>query len=102
VPAKEKRESIWIKIYIAMLFLCGIGLWCAICPVDKHKVTTDAALDEKIVTVLAENGIVKDNVLSKYAKQRNAKATKWNEFCKTIKLKIRKNLKKPTLFESKI
>jgi hypothetical protein len=98
VPAKEKRESIWIKIYIALLFLCGIGLWRAICPVDKHKIPADIALDEKIVGVLAANGIVKDEVLSRYTRQRNAKTTKCNEFYETIKLKIRKSLQ---YFENK-
>jgi hypothetical protein len=98
VPAKEKRESIWIKLYIVMLFLCGIGLWRVICPVNKHKIPTDVALDEKIVGVLAANGIVKNEVLSQYARKRNAKATKWNEFYEAVKLKIRKSLQ---YFENK-
>ncbi|GHT58584.1 hypothetical protein AGMMS50222_03370 [Endomicrobiia bacterium] len=92
MSAKDKRESIWIKIYTVLLFLCGIGIWFTVWPVDKHTISIDLALDKKIVDVLTANGIVKDDVLSQYTRERNTKATRWNEFYKTIKLKSGKSM----------
>ncbi|MCA6071009.1 MAG: hypothetical protein LE168_01250 [Endomicrobium sp.] len=84
---KEKKESIWIKIYIIALFLCGMGIWFAIQPVSKQKILVDNALDKRIVDVLVANGVGQEDVITQYTRERNTRSAQWNEFYKTIKLK---------------
>ena len=84
---KEKKESIWIKIYIIALFLCGMGIWFAIQPVSKQKISIDIALDKGIVDVLVANGVRQEDVITQYTKEGNTRSAQWNEFYKTIKLK---------------
>jgi hypothetical protein len=97
VSAKDKQESVWVKIYIVLLFLCGIGIWFAIQPVNKQKVSIDVELDKRVVDVLTANGIVQSDILTQYIRERNTRATQWNEFYKTIKLKSGKS---PQYFET--
>ncbi|MCA6072101.1 MAG: hypothetical protein LE178_00905 [Endomicrobium sp.] len=84
---KEKKESIWIKIYIIALFLCGMGIWFVIQPVSKQKISIDIALDKRIVDVLVANGVGQKDVITQYTRERNTRSAQWNEFYKTIKLK---------------
>jgi hypothetical protein len=84
---KEKKESIWIKIYIIALFLCGMGIWFVIKPVSKQKISIDIALDKRIVDVLVANGVGQKDVITQYTRERNTRSAQWNEFYKTIKLK---------------
>lgn len=84
---KEKKESIWIKIYIIALFLCGMGIWFVIQPVSKQKISVDIALDKRIVDVLVANGVGQEDVITQYTRERNTRSAQWNEFYKTIKLK---------------
>ncbi|MCA6069731.1 MAG: hypothetical protein LE180_01200 [Endomicrobium sp.] len=84
---KEQKESIWIKIYIIALFLCGMGIWFVIQPVSKQKISVDIALDKRIVDVLVANGVGQEDVITQYTRERNTRSAQWNEFYKTIKLK---------------
>lgn len=87
VGKKEKKESIWIKIYIIVLFLCGIGIWVAIQPVSSNqKISIDTALDKGIADVLVANGVEQEDVIIQYTRERNTRSAQWNEFYKTIKL----------------
>jgi hypothetical protein len=87
VSHKLKKESVWIKMYIVVLFFCGIGIWFSMQPVYGQKIYTNVTLNRKIESVLAENGIIKNDILSQYARGRNKMIVAWNEFYKVIKLK---------------
>jgi hypothetical protein len=90
VANKEKKESLWIKVYIIILFFCGIGIWLSIQPVHKQKISVDIALDKRIVDVLVANGIIQEDILNQYVRERNTMVAQWNEFYKTVKLKAGK------------
>lgn len=87
---KGKKTSIWIKMYLIILFLCGIGIWLSIQPVQKCKISMDVLLDKRIVDVLVANGVVQNDILTQYIRERTKKTSKWNEFYKTIKLRTDK------------
>jgi hypothetical protein len=87
VSHKVRKESIWIKMYIVVLFFCGIGIWFSIQPVHNQKIYTNAVLNRKIESALVENGIIKNDILSQYIRERNKMTVAWNEFYKIIKLK---------------
>jgi hypothetical protein len=87
VSHKVRKESIWVKMYVIVLFFCGIGIWFSIQPAHNQKIYTNAALNRKIESVLVENGIVKNDILSQHIRERNKKTAAWNEFYKIIKLK---------------
>ncbi|MDR0820421.1 MAG: hypothetical protein LBN19_02725 [Endomicrobium sp.] len=85
---KVRKESILVKMYVIVLFFCGIEIWFSfIQPAHNQKIYTNAALNRKIESVLVENGIVKNDILSQYIRERNKKTTAGNEFYKIIKLK---------------
>jgi len=87
VSHKVRKESIWIKMYVIVLFFCGIGIWFSIPAAHSQKIYTNAALNRKIERVLVENGIIKNDILSQYIRERNKRTVAWNEFYKIIKLK---------------
>jgi hypothetical protein len=87
VVPKVRKESICVKIYVIVLFFCGIGIWFAVQPVHNQKIYTNVALNSKIEGVLVENGIIKNDILSQYIKEKNKRTAAWNEFYKIIKLK---------------
>jgi cell division protein YceG involved in septum cleavage len=87
VVGKDKKESLWIKVYIILLFFCGIGIWFAMQPVNKQKISIDVTLDKKIIDILVSNGIGQDDIITQYVRERNTRSAQWNEFYKTIKLK---------------
>lgn len=85
---KEKRsERPIIKLYIIILFFCGIGLWFAMQTQPKEKISLDVELDKRVVNVLVANGISQEDIISQYVREREMSKTKWNEFYKKIKLK---------------
>jgi hypothetical protein len=84
---KVRKESIWIKIYVIVLFFFGIGIWVSIQSVHNQKIYTNTGLNRKIESVLVENGIIKNDSLSQYIRKRNKMTDAWNEFYKIIKLK---------------
>jgi hypothetical protein len=84
---KARKESIWIKMYVIVLFFCGIGIWFSIPLVHSQKIYTNVALNRKIESVLIENGIIKNDVLSQHIRERNKMTAAWNEFYKIIRLK---------------
>lgn len=83
---KVRKESIWIKMYVIVLFFCGIGIWFSIQSAHGQKIYTNVALNRKIESVLIENGIIKNDI-SQYIRERNKMTVAWNEFYKIIKLK---------------
>jgi hypothetical protein len=84
---KARKESIWIKMYVIVLFFCGIGIWFSIQPAHSQKIYTNVTLNRKIENVLIENGIIKNDILSQYTREQSKMTAAWNEFYKIIKLK---------------
>lgn len=87
VPHKVRKESIWVKMYVIVLFFCGVGIWFSIQLAHNREIYTNATLNRKIESVLVKNGIVENDILSQYIRERNKKTAAWNEFYKIIKLK---------------
>jgi hypothetical protein len=87
MPEKElKRESPIIKIYLILLFFCGIGLWLAVRPDAKHKLSIDIEIDNMLTEVLSK-GSAQQEVLSRYGRERKTRNAQWTEFYKKIRLK---------------
>jgi hypothetical protein len=87
VANRIKKVSLWIKIYIILLFFCSAGIWLSVDSVRKQKVSAELTLDKKVVDILVANGIVQNDILSQYVRERSRKTVRWNEFYKTVKLK---------------
>jgi len=93
VATKEKKMSVWIKLYMIILVLFGMSIWFSLQFTQKQKkVPIDIAIDEKIVNVLVSNDILQSDILSQYIMERNIKTSRWNEFYKKIKLKSWKTM----------
>ncbi|MDR1942018.1 MAG: hypothetical protein LBQ47_06805 [Endomicrobium sp.] len=87
MAAKEaKQESIIIKIYLILLFFCGIGLWLVLQPASKHTLSVDVEVDNMITDVLSAE-TARQEILSQYVRERKTRKAQWNEFYKRIRLK---------------
>lgn len=84
---EKKEEHVIIKIYLVILFLCGIGIWFAAQSVTKSKVSIDIEIDKRVVDVLYANGIKEDDIISKYTRERKTRFVDWVEFYKKIQLR---------------
>lgn len=85
---EKKKENILIKVYILVLFLCGIGLWFAMnnAGAPKQKLSVDVELEQKLVDALAANGVKQTDIISQYTRERETTTREWNEFYKKIQL----------------
>jgi hypothetical protein len=93
VSGRVRKESIWVKMYIVVLFLCGIWIWFYMQSItQKQETSVDIALDKKIVNILITNGVVQDDILNQYTRERNTGSGQWNEFYRTIKVKADKTI----------
>ncbi|MDR2395280.1 MAG: hypothetical protein LBD57_01515 [Endomicrobium sp.] len=89
---KGKRESLWIKLYLVVLFFCGVGIWFCTQPVKRQKISTDVSIETKIVEILVEHNVTQDDILKQYVRERKTVNAKWDEFYKVIKLKPNQNI----------
>jgi len=87
VANRIKKVSLWIKIYIVLLFFCSAGIWLSVDSVRKQKVSAELTLDKTVVDILVANGIVQNDILSQYVRERSRRTVRWNEFYKTVELK---------------
>ncbi|MCL2144574.1 MAG: hypothetical protein FWH43_03665 [Endomicrobia bacterium] len=85
---EKKKENVLIKVYIFVLFLCGIGLWFAVSNTGTHKqkITVDVELEQKLVDTLAANGVKQTDIISQYNRERETTSKMWNESYKKIRL----------------
>ena len=86
---EKKQESILVKVYILVLFLCGVGLWFAMnnAGVTKQKLAIDVELEQKLVDALVASGVTQSDVISQYARERETTTKTWNEFYKKVQLR---------------
>ena len=95
--AKDKRNGLLIKIYLFIMFVCGIILGFSFLSAEKNKLTViDTSLDNNLVTALTSNGIEQINVVSQFIKEVKINGITCNEYYKTIKLSEKQ---KPENFE---
>ncbi|MDR3124540.1 MAG: hypothetical protein LBU10_01500 [Endomicrobium sp.] len=87
MSSKEKKESLWVKLYIIMLFFCGIAIWFCVQPIKKQEISVDIFIEKKIAETLIKRGATQDDILKQYARERKVIGAKWNEYYKVIKLK---------------
>jgi cell division protein YceG involved in septum cleavage len=93
MSTKSKKESIWIKIYLIFLFLCGIAIWFIIQHANEPKISVDINLDKKVVDILMSHNIKQENIVEQFARERNINTDHWIEFYKVIKLKQSSKIK---------
>ena len=84
---KEKKEPVIIKIYVIILFLCGIGLWFAVQPAVKNRAALDVEIDKKVVDALNAGGVKQEDILYQYAREMSTRNVQWSEFYKKIQLR---------------
>lgn len=89
----QKKESPIIKIYLVVLFLCGVGIWLALSK-PQNNFPIDGELDNQIVNVLVSNGVSQSDVVSQRIQEKKTAASHWNEYYKKIKLNSNKNTNK--------
>jgi hypothetical protein len=87
MPSKEKKESLWVKLYIIMLFFCGIAIWFCVQPIKKQEISIDRFIEKRIAETLIKRGATQNDILKQYVRERKVIGAKWNEFYKVIKLK---------------
>jgi hypothetical protein len=87
VSGKNKKESIWIKVYLIFLFICGIAVWFALQHENSQRTSIDVILDKKIVEILVSNRVKQEDILKQFTRERTENAVRRNEFYKKIKLK---------------
>jgi hypothetical protein len=93
VSGNNKEESIWVKIYLLFLFVCGITVWFAIQPTNNNKISTDIILDRQIADILIHNRVKQEDILKQYMRKRTTSHAHWNEFYKTIEIKRKVKIK---------
>ncbi|MDR3049933.1 MAG: hypothetical protein LBV16_08915 [Elusimicrobiota bacterium] len=84
---ERRREPIYIKLYILLLFFLGIVIWFSMHSGDKQRVKIDIDLDNQISKVLSDNLISQDDIISQFAKEMQNKSSLWKEFNKKIILR---------------
>ncbi|MDR1417741.1 MAG: hypothetical protein LBI80_01045 [Endomicrobium sp.] len=91
MSSRKKTESLWVKLYIIILFFCGVAIWFCVQPIKKQTISLDVYIDKKIVETLIEKGITQDDILKQYVRERTTISAKWDEFYKVVKLKPNQN-----------
>jgi len=84
--SENKNEPILIKVYLIILFFCGIGLWLAAQPSSKHILSVDVDINNQVNDTLSTKGVLQENILKQYARERSSRGASWNEFYKTVRL----------------
>jgi cell division protein YceG involved in septum cleavage len=87
MSSKEKKKNLWVKLYIIILFFCGIAIWFCVQPIKKQEISVDISIEKMIAETLIKQGTTQDDILKQYARERKVIGAKWNEFYKVIKLK---------------
>jgi hypothetical protein len=82
----KNKKSILVKIYLMLLFICGMVVWFTIRPASKQKISTNIILEKNLVNILASNNIKLKNILKQSIRGRNFNSIKWNEFYKITEL----------------
>ena len=91
---EKKEEPLIIKVYLIILFFCGIGLWFISIPEETVKQAflpaksayVDIEINNKIIEALSAGGVKSENIVKEYAAERFLKNERWNEFYKTVRL----------------
>lgn len=91
---KQKRQSsIIVKIYILILFICGVILGLSFINAGKNsRGNIDAKLDNDLVTILVSNGIKQEDVIAQYVREKKYENSVYNQYYKNIFLPDNKKI----------
>jgi hypothetical protein len=90
----SRKEPVYIKFYILLLFLLGIVIWFSVQGSNKQRVKSDIELDNRISKVLADNKIIQGDIVSQYAKEMENRSALWTQYNKTIMIRDSSKLNK--------
>lgn len=90
--SSRRTDSLGVKLYILVLFFCGIALWLCGRPIKNPSCLFNIYIDEKIIDTLSEKGITQGDILNQYVRERKTATAKWNEFYKVVKLKPKQDV----------
>jgi hypothetical protein len=90
---QKKQSSIVVKLYIFILFVCGIILGLSFVIAGKNSQNMiDQKLDNDLVTILVANGIKQEDVIVQYIKEKKDKNQIYNQYYKNIYLSNNKKI----------
>ncbi|GAB1401424.1 hypothetical protein MASR1M68_03350 [Elusimicrobiota bacterium] len=84
---QKKQSSIMAKVYIFILFLCGIVLGFSFISSGKNtKNLIEQKLENDLITILVSNGLGQEDVISQYIKEAKNGDKIYNQYYKNIYL----------------
>lgn len=90
---KKQSSSIIVKLYIFILFVCGIILGLSFISTDKNKKNfIEQKLDNDLVTILVANDIDQEDVIAQYIKESKNENQIYNQYYKNIYLADNKKI----------
>lgn len=93
IKKQKKQSSIMVKIYIFILFICGIILGLSfISPGKNTQNLIEQKLDNDLITILVSNGIEQEDVISQYIKEAKTENQIYNQYYKNIYLPSNKKI----------
>jgi len=81
---QKKQNSITVKVYIFILFVCGIILGLSFISTDKKQNFIEQKLDNDLVTILVANGIEQKDVIIQYVRETKNGNQIYNQYYKNI------------------
>ena len=92
IKKQKKQSSIIVKVYIFILFVCGILIGLSFVSTDKNKELIEQKLDNDLVTILVTNDITQEDVISQYIKEAKNGDQIYNQYYKNIYLPNNKKI----------
>jgi hypothetical protein len=91
---EKKKESAFVKVYLVLFFLLGIGFWFSLnaSKIDKD-LDMDTEINQKVNDILFSAGVSQPDIIKQYGKELSDKSTKWTQYYKSVNLKDDKQLK---------
>ncbi|MDD5021195.1 MAG: hypothetical protein PHR82_03540 [Endomicrobiaceae bacterium] len=90
---QKKQSSVIVKVYIFILFVCGIILGLSFISTDKNNQNfIEQKLDNDLVTILVANDIEQGDVIAQYIKESKNGNQIYNQYYKNIYLPNNKKI----------
>lgn len=84
---QKKQSSIMVKVYIFILFVCGIVLGLSFISSGKNtKNLIEQKLENDLITIIVSNGLGQEDVISQYIKEAKSGDQIYNQYYKNIYL----------------
>jgi hypothetical protein len=83
----DRSESFLVKIFIALFFVLGVGLWISLdAPDERKKEEIDLTLNQRLTDTLFNAKVRQEDILKQYAKDTGDKTATWTQYYKTVKV----------------